>query len=136
VATSLQATLQQSLESVPNGVAAGYVDLTTGTLLGLFAREERPQEFLNAMAVAVTELLEAPLFRVIDKIWSKQLSEENLTQDGFGEILLFGADYTALLKRCEKHEQHAVIYVAGKDTPPGILLMQVRKSLPAVEESV
>ena len=134
--TSLQATLQQSLQSMPDGVAAGYVDLSTGTLLGIFAWEERPQEFLNAMAAAVTELMEAPLFRVIDKIWSKQLSEENLAKDGFGEVLLFGADYTALLKRCQKHERHAVIYVARKDTPPGVLLMQVRSSLPAVEASV
>jgi hypothetical protein len=121
---------------VPGGVAAGYVDLATGTLLALSAREERPQEFLNAMAAAVTELLEAPLFRVIDKIWSRQLSEESLTRDGFGEILLFGSEYTAMVKRCEAHEQHAVIYVAAKDTPPGILLMQVRKGLAAVEESV
>lgn len=134
--TSLHAILQQSLRSVPEGVAAGYVDLTTGTLLGIYAPEERPQEFLNAMAAAVTELLEAPLFRVIDKIWSKQVSEDRLSEDGFGEILLFGSEYTSMVKRCEKHTQHAVIFVSGKDTPPGILLMNVRKSLPAIEGNI
>jgi hypothetical protein len=133
---SLHATLQQSLKTVPDGVAAGYVDLNTGTLLGIFAAEGRPQEFLNVMASAVTELFEAPLFKMIDKIWSGQLTEEDLAKDGFGEILLFGKEYTTLLKRCQKHDRHAVIYVSRQQTPPGILLMEVRKSLPAVEESV
>jgi hypothetical protein len=133
---TLQTTLEQSLKTVPDGVAAGYVDLTTGALLSIFAPEQKPQEFLNAMASAVTELFEAPLFKMIDKIWSDDLTEEDLNKDGFGEILLFGKDYTTLLKRCQKHERHAVIYVSRKETPPGILLMEVRKSLPAVEESV
>jgi hypothetical protein len=133
---SLHSTLQQSLETVPDGVAAGYVDLTTGALLSIFAADQKPQEFLNAMASAVTELFEAPLFKMIDKIWAEELTEDDLSKDGFGEILLFGKDYTTLLKRCEKHERHAVIYVSRKETPPGILLMEVRKSLPAIEESV
>jgi hypothetical protein len=133
---TLQDTLRETLKAVPDGVAAGYVDLTTGALLGISATEKKPQEFLNAMASAVAELFEAPLFKMIDKIWSDDLTEEDLGKDGFGEILLFGKEYTTLLKRCEKHERHAVIYVSRKETPPGILLMGVRKSLPAVEESV
>jgi len=133
---TLHAALQQSLRTVPDGVAAGYLDLTTGALLSLFAAEQRPQEFLNVMASAVTELFEAPLFKMIDKIWSNQLTEADLAKDGFGEILLFGKEYTTLLKRCHKHERHAVIYVSRKETPPGILLMEVRKSLPKVEETV
>jgi hypothetical protein len=84
----------------------------------------------------VTELFEAPLFKMIDKIWSGQLTEDDLAKDGFGEILLFGKEYTTLLKRCQKHDRHAVIYVSRHQTPPGILLMALRKSLPAIEESV
>jgi hypothetical protein len=133
---TLHTTLEQSLKTVPDGVAAGYVDLTTGALLSISAADQKPQEFLNAMASAVTELFEAPLFKMIDKIWSEQLTADDLSKEGFGEILLFGKDYTTLLKRCEKHQQHAVIYVSRKETPPGILLMEVRKSLPVVEESV
>jgi hypothetical protein len=133
---TLHDTLKESLKAVPGGVAAGYVDLTTGALLSISANDKKPQEFLNAMASAVAELFEAPLFKMIDKIWSGELTEENLNKDGFGEILLFGKDYTTLLKRCERREQHAVVYVSRKQTPPGILLMEVRKGLPAVEESV
>jgi hypothetical protein len=133
---TLHDTLKESLQSVPNGVAAGYVDLATGALLSISATEKKPQEFLNAMASAVAELFEAPLFKMIDKIWSDELTEEDLNKDGFGEILLFGKDYTTLLKRCEKRERHAVIYVSRKETPPGILLMEVRKGLPAIEDSV
>ena len=77
---TLQMTLEQSLKTVPDGVAAGYVDLSTGALLSIFAPEQKPQEFLNAMASAVTELFEAPLFKMIDKCKSLGMTT-NITDD-------------------------------------------------------
>jgi hypothetical protein len=133
---TLRNTLQDSLESVPDGIAVGYIDLATGSLISLAAREERPQEFLNVIARAVTEMFEAPLFRVLDKIWAQDFSEEALQADAFTEILLIGTDYTTLLKRCEKNPRHAVIYVTRKNAPPGVLMMQVRSNLPLVEAAV
>jgi hypothetical protein len=133
---TLRDALQESLESVPDGIAVGYIDLATSSLIGLAAREERPQEFLNVIATAVTEMFEAPLFRVLNKIWSMEFSEEALQADAFSEILLMGSDYTTLLKRCEKNPRHAVIYVTRKDAPPGILMMQVRSNLPLVEAAL
>lgn len=133
---TLRDTLQASLDSVPDGVAVGYIDLTTGSLLSLASREERPQEFLNVIARAVTEMFEAPLFKVLNKIWSVEFSEEALQADAFTEILLMGSDYTTLLKRCEKNPRHAVIYVTHKNAPPGILMMQVRSDLPRIEAAL
>lgn len=131
---TLHDALQESLHKMPHGIAAGYVDLTTGSLLALCANEKKPQEFLNVMTSAVTELFEAPLFRALDKIWSENFVAEDLEKEAFGEILLFGQEYMTLLKRCE-NAAHAVIYVTKIDTPPGFLLMQVRSNLPAVEAS-
>src|SRR5262245_48324013 len=127
---TLRNTLQASLESVPDGIAVGYLDLTTGSLISLASKNEKPQEILNVIASAATELFEAPLFKVLDKIWSDSFAKRDLDDNAFGEILLLGNEYTTLLKRCEKHANHAVIYVTKKNTPPGVLLMQVRSNLP------
>ena len=133
---SLQTTLQESLEAVSDGVAVGYLDLATGSLLGIAARDERPQEFLNVMAAAVTELFEAPLFKALDKIWSADFTEKALEEQAFKEILLLGNEYTTVLKRCEINAGHAVIYVTTRQAPPGVLLMQVRSNLPAIEAAI
>ena len=133
---SLQTRLQESLETVPDGVAVGYLDLKTGSLLSIAARDERPQEFLNVIAAAVTELFEAPLFKALDKIWSADFSETELEDPAFTEILLLGNEYTTVLKRCKNNAHHAVIYVTRKQAPPGVLLMQVRSTLPAVEAAI
>ena|SRR5688572_15764260 len=133
---SLHNTLQESLESVPDGVAVGYLDLTTGSLLSIAAREERPQEYLNVIAAAVTELFEAPLLKALDKVWAADFNEKSLEEQGFKEILLLGNEYTTVLKRCENNANHAVIYVTKKQAPPGVLLMQVRSNLPVVEAAI
>lgn len=133
---SLHDTLQESLESVPDGVAVGYLDLATGSLLSIAAREQKPQEFLNVIAAAVTELFEAPLFKALDKIWSADFTEKALEEQAFKEILLLGNEYTTVLKRCENNAHHAVIYVTKRQAPPGVLLMQVRSNLPAVEAAI
>lgn len=133
---TLHNTLQESLESVPDGVAVGYVDLATGSLLSIAARQERPQEFLNVIAAAVAELLEAPLFKALDKVWAADFNEKSLEEQGFKEILLLGNEYTTVLKRCDNNPNHAVIYVTDKKAPPGILLMQVRSNLPVVEAAI
>jgi hypothetical protein len=133
---SLHNTLQESLESVPDGVAVGYLDLTTGSLLSIAAREERPQEYLNVIAAAVTELFEAPLLKALDKVWAADFNEKSLEEQGFKEILLLGNEYTTVLKRCENNVNHAVIYVTKKQAPPGVLLMQVRSNLPVVEAAI
>jgi hypothetical protein len=133
---NLHNTLQESLESVPDGVAVGYLDLTTGSLLSIAAREERPQEYLNVIAAAVTELFEAPLLKALDKVWAADFNEKSLEEQGFKEILLLGNEYTTVLKRCENNVNHAVIYVTKKQAPPGVLLMQVRSNLPVVEAAI
>lgn len=133
---ALNDALQKSLYEVPDGVAAGYVDLRTGSLLGIYCVEEKPQEILNIIVTAVAELFEAPLFKIFDNIWSPKLSKEAFDQEAFSEILLLGSEYITLLKRCNQKPQHVVVYVARKTTPPGIVLMQVRNNLPSVESAV
>lgn len=133
---TLNDALNNSLNEVPNGVASGYIDLKTGSLLGVSAIENKPQEILNVIATAVTELFESPLFKIFDNIWSENLSTDDFEHDKFSEILFLGSEYITLLKRCNKNPQHAVMYVAQKTTPPGVLIMQVRNHLPIVESTI
>ena len=130
---TLHDALRESLRSVPDGVAAGYIDLATGSLLSVCAEDEKPQEFLNILASAVTELFEAPLFKVLDQIWSKDFTKDDLEKDALREVLLLGDQHITLLRRCEKNTKHAVVYVARNRTSPGVLIMQVRNQLPSVE---
>ena len=133
---ALSDALEKSLDDVPEGVAAGYLDLKTGEILGFSAIEDKPQEFLNVVATAVSELFEAPLFKIFENMRTKNTIEEDFGENSFSEILLLGTKYITMLKRCDESPQHAVVYVAQKSTPPGILLMQVRNNLPSIESAV
>jgi len=123
---ALRDALRASLEDIPDGIAVGLIDLSTGTLISHYSQTELPQEFLNVATSAVSELIEAPIIRALNRIWESDPGDQDIAEEGFSELLLFGNKYTILIKRFENLDHVAGIYVVRKETPPGVILMHVR----------
>lgn len=131
----LDESLQNAMSSVPNCIAIGAVDLTSGTLLALQADEERPQEMLNVMTSTVTELFEAPLLQAFSEIYSPD-AEEKAKGKQFNELLLLNDHHNYLLLRGRERRQLAVIIIATKETPVGLLMMKGMAVLPSIEQAI
>lgn len=131
---TLSKALEASLTQLPGGLAAGFVDLSTGTLASYYSKKDLPQEFMNVVSTAVCELINAPIVRILNEIWDQDSDEEIAANKPFGEILLFGHDHTVLIKKIEDLNNAAMIYVAHKDTPAGVILMHVRSSIREIKK--
>ena len=132
----LDEALRKAISDIPNCVAMGAVDLTSGTLLAVQSDEERSQEMLNVMTSTVTELFEAPLLQAFSEIYSPHSDEGATAGTQFTELLLLNNYHNYLLLRGRKRRQLAVIVITKKDTPVGLLMMKALGAMPDIEDSV
>ena len=57
---SLEDAIQKSITEIPECLAGGYVDLTSGMLLGIKTVDSHPQEVLEMLAAATADLFQGP----------------------------------------------------------------------------
>ena len=68
---SLDAELSKVQGSVPECVAVGFVDMTTGMLLGVKTVDSHPQEVLDLVAAATGEIFQGTNVSAIEKLFKK-----------------------------------------------------------------
>jgi hypothetical protein len=131
----LDEALKEALASVPNCVAVGAVDLRSGTLLAMQAQEPRSQEVLNLMTQAITELFEAPLLQAFADIYAGSHDRSGAqTGNPFTELLLLNDAHSYLLMRGREKPHLALLMIALKETPVGLLILRTRALLPQIEQ--
>ena len=131
----LDKALRKAMSDIPNCVAIGAVDLASGTMLAIEAKEERSQEMLNVMTSAVTELFEAPLLQAFSEIYAPGANPSADAGKQFTELLLLNNYHHYLLLRGRKRTQLAVIVITTKETPVGLLMMKALGAMPDIENS-
>jgi hypothetical protein len=132
----LDEALRNAMSEIPNCVAMGAVDLSSGTMLAVEAVEQRSQEMLNVMTSAVTELFEAPLLQAFSEIYAPSPGEAPNSGKQFTELLLLNNFHHYLLLRGRKRTHLAVIVITTKETPVGLLMMKALGAMPNIENSV
>lgn len=57
---SLDQALQAAASNVPECLAAGYIDLASGMLLGIKSVDSQPSEVIDLLAAATSDLFQGP----------------------------------------------------------------------------
>lgn len=131
----LDDALQHAVLDIPNCIAIGAVDLTSGTLLALQSEQERPQEMLNVLTATITEMFEAPLLQAFAEIYAPA-ADDAARSNQFTELLLLNNHHNYLLLRGRKRQELAVIVITKKDTPAGLLMMKALAAMPGIENAL
>lgn len=133
---SLDTALVKAQQSVPECVAAGYVDMSTGMLLGAKTVDSHPQEVLDLVAAATADLFQGQSVSAIEKLFRKSRGQ---TEDGhhyFKEIVVFSDNLLHLFMRSKKHRDQAVVFVCRASANVGMVLTKGRLALSGVESAV
>lgn len=133
---SLDSALQSAISSIPECVAGGYVDMSTGMLIGVKTVESHPQEVLDFVAAATADLFQGSNVVTIEKMFKKN---RGLDDDGyhyFQEILVFSDNLLHIFQRCKGNPDHAVVWVCNKAANIGMALTKARMSLDKVESAL
>ncbi len=133
---ALEAAVQSAVNSIPECVAGGYVDMSTGMLLGVQTVDSHPQEVLDYVSAATADLFQGENVVAIEKMFKKHRGLEDDGHHYFQEIIVFSDNLLHVFQRCKKNTDHAVVWVCNKSVNVGMALAKARMQLSSVEEAL
>ena len=133
---SLDSILTKSQSAIPECVAAGYVDMTTGMLLGVKTVDSHPQTILDLVAAATADLFQGSSVTAIEKLFRKSRGQPENGAHYFKEIVVFSDNLLHVFMRSRKRPDHAVVYVCRASANIGMVLAKSRMTLTDIEAAV
>lgn len=131
----LEQQLQASIATVPECLAAGYVDLSTGMLLGIKTVDSHPQEVMELLAAATSDMFQGTNVVTIENMFKKARG----VADGkhyFNEMIVNSENLIHVFMRGKMNEDHVVCFVCRKSANLGMVLTKSRSMLPALEAAL
>jgi hypothetical protein len=133
---SLNDAITKSIGKIPEGVAGGYVDMSTGMLIGVKTIESHPQEILDMVAAATADLFQGENVSLIEKMFKQHRGLDDDGHHYFQEIIVFSDNLLHIFQRCKNNPDHAVVWVCDKSANVGMALTKARMELAKVEEAL
>jgi len=130
---SLDKSLSEIMKSVPECIAAGWVDMNTGMLLGVKTVDSHPQEVLDLVAAATTDLFQGANVTAIEQMFKKARGVADNGEHYFKEIIVLSQNLIHVFTRGKKLQEQVLVAVTRVNANLGMVLTKVRAALPAVE---
>ncbi len=134
--SNLDNMLQKAVTSIPDCVAAGYVDLASGMVLSIKTVDSHPAEVFELLAAATTDLFQGPNVSAIEKIFRKARGlPENNEHHYFQEIVVNSDNLIHVFIR-GKRQQQVACFVCRKSANLGMVLTKSRLAMPEIEAAL
>ena len=133
---ALDSALVKAQQSIPECVAAGYVDMSTGMLLGVKTVDSHPQAVLDLVAAATADLFQGPSVTSIERMFRKSRGQAENGDHYFKEIIVFSENLLHVFMRSKKHRDQALVFVCRASANIGMVLSKSRMVLGDVETSL
>jgi hypothetical protein len=133
VATSLDGVLQESMNTIPECLAAGYVDLSTGMLLAVKTVDSHPQEVLDLVSAATADLFQGANVSAIEGMFKKTRGVEDDGHHYFQEIVVFSDNLLHMFLRCKNNVDHVAVFVTRKSANVGMVIAKSRVAINALD---
>ena len=133
---SLDAALQKAVSEVPDCVAGGVVDLSTGMLLAIKTVDSHPAEVMDVLAAATADMFQGSNVQMIENIFKKARGVANDGHHYFQEMIVNSDNLVHVFSRCKTNEEIVVAFVCRKSVNLGMALTKVRGALPTLEGAI
>ena len=132
---TIEAALNSAMKTIPDCIAAGYVDMETGMLLGTNTSAPDSTDVLDSLAIAVANLFQGRGIKAFEELLRTAGAEQSETQ-GFGEIAVFSNDRLNIFLRTREYPDHVVCYICRSSANVGLALTKSNLSLGPVAATV
>jgi hypothetical protein len=134
--SNLDTALQKAVSSIPECVAAGYVDLSSGMILSMKTVDSHPGEVFDLLAAATADLFQGPNVSAIETIFRKARGlPENSDDHYFQEIIVNSNNLIHIFLR-GKRQQQVACFVCRKGANLGMVLTKSRMAMPEIEAAL
>jgi hypothetical protein len=135
--SQLDTAVQQAVAAVPECLAAGYVDISSGMLLSVKTVDSHPREVLDLVAAATSDMYQGPNVLMIEKLFRK--SRGLPPEEGahyFQEIIVNSENLIHVFMRGKLHPNYVLVLVCRKTANLGMALTKARLAIPAIEATI
>lgn len=133
---SLDTALTKAQQSIPECVAAGYVDMSTGMLLGVKTVDSHPQEVLDLVAAATADLFQGQSVTTIEKLFRKSRGQAEDSVHYFQDIIVFSQNLLHVFLRGKRKQDQAAVFVTRGSANVGMVLTKSRAAMADIEANV
>lgn len=133
--TSLDQAIQNSIATIPDCIAAGYVDLESGMLLGIKTVGTHPKDAMELVAAATTDLFQGPNVAMIEGMFREARGAKDTGRHYFQEIIVNSDNLIHIFLRGRSQKQVAT-FVCRKSANLGMVLVKARLAMPSLEASL
>jgi hypothetical protein len=120
-------TLKEFRQNVPDYVASGFVDMSTGMLLAVDTVDNHPREILDVLAAATADLFQGKNVTQIEALWNQYRGVEG--GNYFKEILVNSDNLVHLFLRSLSNPEVTAVIVCTRQVSIGMLFAQARAVL-------
>lgn len=129
----LEGRLAALVDTVPECLALGYVDIGTGMLLALRTADSHPREVVELLAAATADLFAGANVSMIERLFRRM---RGLPEDGhhyFQEVIVNSDNLIHVFLRGRRHPDHVAIWVCRRTANLGMVLAKARMAMPELE---
>ncbi len=130
---SLDSELSNLQKVVPECVAAGFVDIKTGMLLGIKTLDSHPQEVIDLVAAATGDLFQGPNVTSIEQMFKRIRGVKDDGHHFFQEVIMLSDNLIHVFQRCKRNEDMVLVTVCRASANLGMVLSKARGALPSIE---
>jgi hypothetical protein len=133
---SLDKALMAVQTQIPECVAVGFVDMSTGMLLGAKTIDSHPAEVLDLVAAATADLFQGQSVTTIEKLFRRSRGQSEDGRHYFQEIFVLSENLLHIFMRSKKNPEHAASFVCRASVNIGMALSKTRQALPALDAAM
>lgn len=133
---SLDAAVQKAITTVPECLAAGFIDLSSGMLLSIKTVDSHPAQVMDLLAAATADLFQGPNVQTIEAIFKKARGLQDNGHHYFQEIIINSDNLVHVFVRGKTNENMVACFVCRRSTNLGMALTKVRMAMPALEAAL
>lgn len=133
MADQLEQALNEAVSQIPECLAAGYVDLESGMLLGMKTVDSHPNEVLDLLAAATAEMFQGQTVTTIEKMFKNSRGVSDDGRHYFNEMVVNSENLIHIFVRSKANPQHVAGFVCRISANLGMALSKARATLPQVE---
>ena len=132
----LKEAINDVIKSVPDCLAAGFIDMQTGMLLGYKTVDSHPQEVIELLAAATGDLFQGSNVQTIEKMFKKIRGIPDTDNEHYiNEMIVISKNLIHVFLRSKKYPQQVLVTVARGGANLGMVLSKSRMAVGPVEES-
>ena len=126
---SIDKALAAAQAEIPECVAAGYVDMASGMLLGVKTIDSHPGEVLDLVAAATGDLFQGKNVVEIERLFDKSRGITGTHTHYFNEIVVFSTNLIHVFIRSKRKPEHAGVFICRASANIGMVLVRSRSSM-------